>query len=304
MIQWMLAIWSLVPLPVLNPVCISESSWFTYCSSSWTLNFPGSYAILFFMAPDLTFTTRHIYKWVSFLLCPSHIILSGAISNCPLLFPSSILDTFQPGRRGGASSVVMTFCLFILLWDSCSKNTTVVCHSLLQWTTFCQNSSQWPVRLGWPCMAWLIASPSNSSPFARRRLQSMKGPVNVFLKQVFTTALQPGRCPGGKGAVSIVGGLHFILRQPVSSYPWVPTTVSEMGKMLVATECSEGPRPGGGSWSLHSMVDKAPDSWGRTLAFCFWFWTSCFTSLCLRFPICKVRMITISRMFSRSCHED
>ena len=32
-----------------------------------------------------------------FLLWPSHFILSGAISNCPSLFPSSILDTYQPG---------------------------------------------------------------------------------------------------------------------------------------------------------------------------------------------------------------
>ena len=32
------------------------------------------------------------------------------------------------------------------------KNTKVVCHSLLQWTTFCQNSPPWPVHLGWPYM--------------------------------------------------------------------------------------------------------------------------------------------------------
>ena len=31
MIQWMLAIWSLVPLPFLNPAWISGSSQFTYC---------------------------------------------------------------------------------------------------------------------------------------------------------------------------------------------------------------------------------------------------------------------------------
>ena len=31
MIQWMLAIWSLVPLPFLNPAWTSESSWFMYC---------------------------------------------------------------------------------------------------------------------------------------------------------------------------------------------------------------------------------------------------------------------------------
>ena len=34
MIQWMLAIWSLVPLPFLNPAWTCGSSWFTYC---WSL---------------------------------------------------------------------------------------------------------------------------------------------------------------------------------------------------------------------------------------------------------------------------
>jgi len=43
-------------------------------------------------------------------------------------------------------------------WGSQGKNTEVVCHSLLQWTTFCQNSPPWPVHLGWPYMAWLIVS--------------------------------------------------------------------------------------------------------------------------------------------------
>ena len=37
-IQWMLAIWSLVPLPFLNPAWISGSSWFTYCwSLAWRI---------------------------------------------------------------------------------------------------------------------------------------------------------------------------------------------------------------------------------------------------------------------------
>ena len=39
-------------------------------------------------------------------------------------------------------------------WGSCDRNTDVVCHSLLQWTTFCQSSSLWPIHFGWPCMAW------------------------------------------------------------------------------------------------------------------------------------------------------
>ena len=40
-------------------------------------------------------------------------------------------------------------------WGSQGRNTEVVCHSLLQWTTFRQTSPPWPVCLGWPHTAWL-----------------------------------------------------------------------------------------------------------------------------------------------------
>ena len=60
-------------------------------------NIPGSYAILFFIALDFAFTNRYFHNWVSFLIQPMCLILSGDISNCLLLFPSSILDVFQPG---------------------------------------------------------------------------------------------------------------------------------------------------------------------------------------------------------------
>ena len=74
-------------------------------------NIPGSYAILLFIALNFTFTTRHIHNRSTFPLWPSLFILSGAISNCPPLFPSSILDTFWPWN---SSSSVIYFFLFIL----------------------------------------------------------------------------------------------------------------------------------------------------------------------------------------------
>ena len=40
-------------------------------------------------------------------------------------------------------------------WGSQGKNTEVVFHFLLQWTTFCRTSPPWPSHLGWPHMAWL-----------------------------------------------------------------------------------------------------------------------------------------------------
>lgn len=48
-------------------------------------------------------------------------------------------------------------------------------NSLLQWITFCWNSSLWPVYIGWPCPAWFIASLNCTSPFATTTLCSMKG---------------------------------------------------------------------------------------------------------------------------------
>ena len=60
-------------------------------------NIPDSYAILFFVASDFTFISRHIHSWELFLLWPSRFILSGAICSSLLLFSSSILDTLRPG---------------------------------------------------------------------------------------------------------------------------------------------------------------------------------------------------------------
>ena len=58
--------------------------------------FPCSYAFLLFVTSNFTSITRHIHNWASFLLWPTCFLLLGAISSCPPLFPSSILDTFRP----------------------------------------------------------------------------------------------------------------------------------------------------------------------------------------------------------------
>ena len=52
-------------------------------------------------------------------------------------------------------SVSYHFAFSYCSWGSQGKNTEVVCHSLLQWTTFCQTSPPWPGHLGWPHRAWL-----------------------------------------------------------------------------------------------------------------------------------------------------
>ena len=47
--------------------------------------------------------------------------------------------------------------------------------------SFFQNSPLWPVHLGWPCTAWLIASLSYTSPFTTTKQWSMKGHQGVYL---------------------------------------------------------------------------------------------------------------------------
>ena len=73
--------------------------------------------------------------------------------------PSFFLELFlqwspiaywAPTDLGSSSFSILSFCLFILFMGFQGKNTEVVCHSLLQWTTFCQISPPWPARLGLP----------------------------------------------------------------------------------------------------------------------------------------------------------
>ena len=42
-----------------------------------------------------------------------------------------------------------------LMWRISSLEKTLVFHSVLQWTTFCQTSPPWPAHPGWPHTAWL-----------------------------------------------------------------------------------------------------------------------------------------------------
>ena len=64
----------------------------------------------------------------------------------------------ESGGGGARVPVSYLFTFSCCVWDSQGKNIEVVCHSLLRWTTFGQNSPQWPLRLGWPCTLRLIAS--------------------------------------------------------------------------------------------------------------------------------------------------
>lgn len=62
---------------------------------------------------------------------------------------------WAPTDLGSSSFSILSFCLFILFMGFSRQEYEVVCHYLLQWTTFCQVSPPWPARLGWPHTGWL-----------------------------------------------------------------------------------------------------------------------------------------------------
>ena len=93
--------------------------------------------------------------------CPSSQWCLPAVSS-PVILLCSCLQSFPASGSfhlptwGVHLSVSYLFAFSYSLWGSQGKNTEVVCHSLLQWTMFCQNASPWSVHLGWPYTAWLI----------------------------------------------------------------------------------------------------------------------------------------------------
>ena len=114
---------------------------------------------------DLTFQVPMQYCSYSIRPCfyhQSHPQLGNSFcfGSIPLFFLELFLHWspvayWTPTNLGSSCFSILSFCLFILFMWFSSNNTEVVCHSLLQWTTFSQTSPPWPVHLGWPHMAWL-----------------------------------------------------------------------------------------------------------------------------------------------------
>ena len=69
-----------------------------------------------------------------------------------LFLHSSPVAYWTPTNLGAYLPVSYIFAFLDCSWGSWGKNNEVVCHSILQWTTFCQNSSPWPIILSGP--AW------------------------------------------------------------------------------------------------------------------------------------------------------
>ena len=95
------------------------------------------------------------------------LLLVISTAECCFCFGSSVplffLEMFHwsPTAYWAPTDLGVHLSEFYLFAFSCcsrcsqGKNTEVVCHSLLQWTTFCQTSPPWPIRLRWPYREWL-----------------------------------------------------------------------------------------------------------------------------------------------------
>ena len=105
----------------------------------------------------------------------------------------------------GPDAMIFVFCAFSYgSWGSQGKNTEVVCHSLLQWTTFCQTSPPWPAHLGWPHTAWLSFIELDKAVFRVIRLTSF-----LWLWFVSTTGEQ--LCPWQDSDATEQGGIPLSL---------------------------------------------------------------------------------------------
>ena len=117
------------------------------------LTFQVPNAILFFTASDFTSITSHIHTWVLFFALALslhsfffffhsvYLFIFFFILHSFWSFFSSLLQEcieHLPTWRVYLS-VSYIFAFSYCSWGSQGKNAEVVCHSLLQWTTFCQN---------------------------------------------------------------------------------------------------------------------------------------------------------------------
>ena len=114
---------------------------------------------------DLTFQVPMQYCSIQHqTLLPSPVTSTAGCCFCFNSIPPFFLELFlhwspvaywAPTDLGSSSFSILSICLSYCSWGSQGKNSEVVCHSLLQWTTFCQTSPPCPNHLGWPHMAWL-----------------------------------------------------------------------------------------------------------------------------------------------------
>ena len=82
-------------------------------------------------------------------------------------------------------SVSYHFAFSYCSWGSQGKNTEAVCHSLLQWTTFCQTSPPWAIYFGWPHMARLSCIELDKNEAGQRLIEFCQENALVIANTLF-----------------------------------------------------------------------------------------------------------------------
>ena len=160
---------------------------FTFAISCLTTSNLHSFMDLAFQIPVQYCSLQH---WS--LLSPPDTSITGCcfcfgsvISfHLELCLCSSPVAYWAPTDLRVHPSVSYLFTFSYCSWGSQDKNTEVLCHFLLQWPTFCQNSPPWPIHLGWPYTAWVIISLSQkrqSRWWSRRTCAHLFWPVSGSL---------------------------------------------------------------------------------------------------------------------------
>ena len=141
------------PIPAHHSSLIPRMSMFTLVISYFTISNLPWFMDLIFQVPMQYCSLQH---W-TLLLSP--VPFTTGCCFCFGSIPSFFLELFlhrSPVAYGHLLtwgvplSVSYLFAFSYCSWGFQGKNTEVSCHSLLQWSTFCQNSPSWPVCLGWP----------------------------------------------------------------------------------------------------------------------------------------------------------
>ena len=113
MIQWMLAIWSLVPLPFLNPAWACGTSQFTYCwrlssvkslsivrpfGTPWTAAHQASLSITNSGSPPKPMSIESV-------MLSNHLILCCPLLLLPSIFPSIRVFSYESALHIGGQSI-------------------------------------------------------------------------------------------------------------------------------------------------------------------------------------------------------
>ena len=113
-------------------------------------------------------------------------------------------------------------------WRSQGKNIEEVCHSFLQWTTFCQTSPPWPVRLGWPHTAWLSFTELKKAVVRVIRLASC---LWLWFQSVYPQ--MPSLSPDRLTWVSLILDVEYLFmavpaKHSCCSLPWTQGSSSQL----------------------------------------------------------------------------